>query len=412
MQRTSPPAPAGRAVPYAAARPDPGLPVPAYWAEAIAAGLPGRAAAGPPGGGAAVRAAAAGYWDRRGLPTDAAQTAAGPGAEPLLLALLAAIGGDVVVARPSAARHAPPVRLRGRTPVAVPTPSVGGGAPDPFALLEAVRRAREDGADPRVVLLAAADDPSGTVTPPELLHEVCEAAEEAGLLLVSDETYGDTVHRPHGTTLLSPAEMLPARTVVLSDLGAALAPPGWPAAVLRFPATERGMSLRTEVLRHCAELGALLPGPVAEAATHALSEPASVRAHLAAANRLHAAVARAAYDVVAGAGALSRPPEAGFHLYADFGPLAAGLAAAGVTDAAGLEAVLTERLGHPAPGGHRFGDDPAALRVRIDTGPLYGGDDAQRRTALDSPSPVALPHVAARLGTLASVLTALGGAAR
>lgn len=406
MQRTTPTAPAGRAAPYAA-RPDPGLPVPAYWAEHMAADLPGRSAPEPPGGGMAVRAAAAGYWDRRGLPTDAEQTAAGPGAEPLLLALLAAIGGDVVVARPSAAWHAPLVRLLGRRPVAAPTPSVGGGAPDPFALLEAVRRAREGGAEPRVVVLAAADDPSGTVTPPELLHEVCEAAEEAGLLVVSDETYGDTVHRPHETVLLSPAEMLPARTVVVSDLGAALAPPGWPAAVVRFPATAQGMSLRTEVLRRCADLRALLPGPVADAAAHALSEPPGVRAHLAAAGRLHAAMARAAYDVVAGAGALSRPPEAGFQLYADFSPVRSGLGAAGVTDAAGLEAALTERLGYPAPGAHRFGDDPAALRVRIDTGPLHGGDDTQRRIALDCPSPVALPHVAARLGALASVLTTL-----
>ncbi|MDX3077580.1 aminotransferase class I/II-fold pyridoxal phosphate-dependent enzyme [Streptomyces sp. NPDC088354] len=406
MQRTSPPAPASCVAPYAA-RPDPGLPVPAYWAERIAADLPGRSAADPPGGGAAVRAAAAGYWDRRGLPTDAAHTAAGPGAEPLLLALLAAIGGDVVVARPSAAWHVPLVRLLGRRPVAVPTPSVGGGAPDPFTLLEAVRRARGDGAEPRVVVLAAADDPSGTVTPPELLHEVCEAAEEAGLLLVSDETYGDAVHRPHETMLLSPAEMLPARTVVISDLGAALAPPGWPAAVVRFPATERGTSLRTDVLRHCADLRALLPGPVADAAAHALSEPSEVRAHLAAANRLHAAMAGAACDVVGRAGALSRPPEAGFHLYADFSPLRSELAAAGVTDAESLEAVLTDRLGRPAPGAHRFGDDPEALRVRIDTGPLHGTDASQRAAALASPAPLALPHVAAAVAALASALETL-----
>lgn len=411
MQRTSPPAPAGRAAPYAG-RPDPGLPVPAYWSERIAAGLPGRSAAEPPGGGAAVRAAAAGYWDRRGLPTDAAQTLAGPGAEPLLLALLAAVGGDVVVARPGAAWHAPLVRLLGRRPVAVPTPAGGGGAPDPFTLLEAVRRAREDGAEPRVVVLAAADDPSGTVTPPELLHEVCEAAEEAGLLVVSDETYGDTVHRPHETVLLSPAEMLPARTVVIGDLGAALAPPGWPAAVVRFPATEQGASLRTEVLRRCADLRALLPGAVADAAAHALSEPPEVRAHLTAANRLHTAMAEAAFEVMARAGVVSRPPEAGFQLYADFSPLRSGLSAAGVTDAAGLEALLTERLGQPVPGAHRFGDDPAALRVRIGTGPLHGSDDTQRRAALDSPAPLALPHVAAAVDAFASVLGTLATAAR
>ncbi|MEU4092323.1 aminotransferase class I/II-fold pyridoxal phosphate-dependent enzyme [Streptomyces sp. NPDC026673] len=406
MQRTSPPAPAGRLA-RGGLRPDPGLPVPPYWAERLRAGMPGGAVPEPPGGGEALRTAAAGYWERRGLTTTAADTAAAPGAEPLLLALLAAVGGDVVLARPAAAWQAPLARTLGRRTTAVPTPAVGGGAPDPFALLEAVRRARAEGADPRVLVMSAADDPSGTVTPPELLHEVCEAAEESGLLLVSDETYADTVHHPHETVLLTPAEMLPGRTIVIADLSAALAPPGWPVAVARFPATAEGGELRAAVVERCAWLRALLPGPPAAAAAYALAEGDDVRAHLAAATRLHAALGAAAYRAVARTGGLCRPPEAGCHLYADLAPLRHALAAAGVTDAPSLETALEERLGRPVPGGHRFGDDPSALRVRIDTGPLHGADDARRRAALDARDPLELPHVAAALSDLEAALAAL-----
>ncbi|MFE2539572.1 aminotransferase class I/II-fold pyridoxal phosphate-dependent enzyme [Actinacidiphila glaucinigra] len=406
MQRTSPPAPAGRLA-RGAGRPDPGLPVPRYWAERLSAGMPGGAAPEPPGGGEAVRTAAAGYWERRGLATTAAGTVAAPGAEPLLLALLAAVDGDVVLARPAAAWQAPLVRTLGRRMTTVQTPAVGGGAPDPFALLEAVRRARAEGADPRVLLLAAADDPSGTVTPPELLHEVCEAAEQCGLLLVSDETYADTVHRPHETVLLTPAETLPGRTVVVTDLCAALVPPSWPVAIARFPSTTEGARLRAAVADHCAGLRAVLPEPVAAAAALALAEDDEVLAHLAAASRLHAALGAAAYRAVTRAGALSRPPEAGFHLYADLGPLRHVLAAAGVTDAPTLETALSTLLGRPVPGGHRFGDDPSALHVRIDTGPLHGTDDVMRRAALDARDPLELPHVAAALSGLEAAIADL-----
>lgn len=378
-------------------RPDPGLPVPAYWTAHLAG-----AGAEPAGGGPAVRRAAAGYWQRRGLCTGPERVAAAAGAEQLLLAILAATGGGLVLARPSAAWQAPVARLLGRAVSAVAAPPEGGGAPDPFALLETVRRARAEGADPRVLLLSPADDPTGTVTSPELLRESCEAAAEAGLIVVSDETYSDTRHDP-GTVVLSPAEMLPGRTIVLNDLGGSLAPPCCPVALARFPDSDEGTGLRERVVRHCAELRAVLPAPVAAAAAYALAEPADVRAHAAAANRLHAAVGAGACHAVTTAGALCRPPQAGFQLYAEL----TSHDTHDLPDAPALERHLTQRLGRRVLGGHRFGDDPAALRVRIDTGPLHGGTGEERRAALDASDPLELPQVAQALTELGTAFTEL-----
>src|SRR5690242_15563794 len=50
---------------------------------------------GPVAGAPALREAAAGYWSRRGLPTDPDLVVCGPGSKPLLYGLLPAIGGDV-----------------------------------------------------------------------------------------------------------------------------------------------------------------------------------------------------------------------------------------------------------------------------------------------------------------------------
>jgi len=55
---------------------------------------------GPVAGLPALRAAVAGYWTRRGLPTSPDAVVAGPGSKPLLYALLLGIGTDVAVPRP------------------------------------------------------------------------------------------------------------------------------------------------------------------------------------------------------------------------------------------------------------------------------------------------------------------------
>jgi hypothetical protein len=134
---------------------------------------------------------------------------------------------------------------------------------------------------------------------------------------------------------------------------------------------------------------------------YVLTEPEDVRRHLAAATRLHAVVTADAHRAVTASGALCRPPEAGFHLYPDLGSLRTEI------DAPALERHLSARLGRPVLGGHRFGDDPALPRVRVDTGPLHGTDDDQRRAALEAAEPLELPHVAAALQDLEAAFAEL-----
>ncbi|WP_344633102.1 aminotransferase class I/II-fold pyridoxal phosphate-dependent enzyme, partial [Streptomyces glaucosporus] len=264
---------------------------------------PGTAPGTAPGAvPAAVADAAGGYWHRRGLPTAPGQVVAAPTAPLLLLALLAAACGDdasagVVLPRPGAAWHAEQVRLLGRPLHPVPVPAECGGVPDPFALLEAVGRARAAGGDPRVLLLSVADDVTGTTAPPELLSEVCEAAAQEGLMIVSDETWRDTVHDPQDTVLVGPAEILhcagraadagthpgdvrgtgprtpaaPARAaeethavVVLTAEAAGPASargPGFGAGVARLPAGRRGRELGERTRAALAALHARLDGP-------------------------------------------------------------------------------------------------------------------------------------------------------
>ncbi|MEU0432481.1 aminotransferase class I/II-fold pyridoxal phosphate-dependent enzyme [Streptomyces sp. NPDC006290] len=399
MRRT---APEGHGpVRYGPPLPDQGLPVLPELRSALAAAAD-RSDAEFFGGGPALLDAARGYWTRRGLPASPDRVVAAPGAPALLVALTAALGGDVLAPRPCAAWWAPQARLLGRSVFHVATPAECGGVPDPYALLETVRRVRAEGGDPRLLLLSVADDPTATVAPPEVVHEAVEAAAGEGLHIVSDETWRDTLHRPHDTVLLSPAEMLPDDVTVITDLAGAFLPQGWPAAVARFPDNDAGALLRSRVLDVLTAVGARVAEPVAAAAAYALGEPAAITERLTAAVRLHARVADAAQRAVGTAGAVARPPQAGRHLYVDLGPLRSALGAHGVGDAQDLEDYLSTRLGMPAPGGHRFGDDLAALRVRLGTGALLGSTDAEREESLTSPSPLELPHVRSALTLLGS----------
>jgi hypothetical protein len=153
--------------------------------------------------------------------------------------------------------------------------------------------------------------------------------------------------------------------------------------------------------------GARVAGPVAAAAAYALGEPEPVVARGRRAAALHGAVAAAAHRAVLASGALARPPQAGRHLYADLSPLAAGLAERGVTDAMELEDHLSARIGAPAPGGHRFGDDLAALRVRFATGMLLGSTQEQRLESLTAVAPLELPHVIEALSIFGAALDEL-----
>ncbi|WP_299538298.1 aminotransferase class I/II-fold pyridoxal phosphate-dependent enzyme [uncultured Streptomyces sp.] len=385
---------------------DPGLPVLPRLAGRLAAAAHDLHPE-PPGGGPELRGAACGYFARRGLRGGPALIAAAPGAQPLLLALMAAHGGDVLMPRPCPATWMPQSRLLGRPFYHVPTPAECGGVPDPYALLETVRRVRAEGGRPRLLVLSVADDPTATVAPPELVREACEAAVGEGLHIVSDETWRDTVHRSRDTVLIGPGDLCPDDVTVLTDLAGSLTPAAWPVAVARFPDTDRAAARHARTLDVLTALGALVAVPVARAATEALGEPEDVVARVRRSALLQGTLASAAHRAVLGAGALARPPQAGRHLYADLGPLRTRLATRGVTDSMELEEYLGRRLGAPAPGGHRFGDELGALRVRLGTAPLSGATPEEQEAALTAAEPLELPHVAAALSMFASAFDEL-----
>ncbi|MET9443397.1 pyridoxal phosphate-dependent aminotransferase [Streptomyces sp. NPDC006610] len=373
--------------------------------ERLAQGA-GRNAYGPVAGGLPVRAAVAGYFGRRGLPTDPDQVVVAPGSKPLLMALQLTAPGDLLLPRPAWNTYAPQARLAGKRAFGVPIPDECGGVPEPGALRETVAAARTLGHDPRIVVLTLPDNPTGTLAPPDLVRAVCAVAEEEDLLVVSDEIYRDIVHDP-ALPVLSPAEVAPRRTVVTTGLSKSLALGGWRIGAARFPEGPWGTRLREGVVSVASEVWSTLAGPMQAVAEYAFAEPPEVRERLAASARLHGAVARAVHGIMLSAGARCRPPTGGFYVYPDFEPVRPVLAEHGVCDSASLFQYLFDTYGIAVLAGHHLGDSPQALRFKAATSMLYGDTQEEQQQALDSADPVRLPHVRSVLQRLEKSFTAL-----
>ncbi|WP_330349521.1 pyridoxal phosphate-dependent aminotransferase [Streptomyces sp. NBC_00582] len=383
-----------------------GLPVlPALRERLAAAG--DRNAYGPVAGGPELRAAAAGYWGRRGLPVDPGLVVCGPGSKPLLFALLLAVGGDVVVPVPSWVSYGAQARLAGARPIPVPTPPGEGGVPDPAALREAVARARAAGRDPRCVVVTLPDNPTGTIARPATVEALARAARDLDLVVVSDEIYCDLVFPP-ADRAVSPAVFAPERTVVTTGLTKNLALGGWRLGVARLPDSPLGRETHARLVGVASQIWSSTAAPVQAAAAHAFEEPPEVVAYVAASRRLHEAVVRAVAERFTAVGATLAPVRATCYLYPDFEPLRHHLADVHrVHGGDGLAALLADRYGVGLLPGTAFGESGRSLRIRAATSRLYGESEAERLEALSAEDPTRLPWIRASLDRVTEVLTDL-----
>jgi len=383
-----------------------GLPAHPLLRDALAAASGGNAY-GPVAGLPELRAAAAGYWARRGTPASAASVVCGPGSKALLFGLLLAIGTDVAVPRPSWVSYAAQATMIGAQPHFVPVPPGAGGVCDAAALARAVLAARQAGRRIGVVVLTLPDNPTGRLASPASVRALCRVAREHDLIIIADEIYRDLVHDP-AAGFPSPVAYAPERTVITTALSKSLALGGWRIGVARLPDGGTGRALRDRLLGIGSEIWSAPSLPIQQAAALAFSEPPELTERISRSRSLHAAVAGAMADRFRAAGLPVPEPQAAFYLYPDFGPWRAHLRAAhGLATGADLAGHLLHRYGMGLLPASVFGEDESALRMRVATALLYGETDEQREAALAASDPVRLPWIAAALARTGEVLASL-----
>jgi aspartate aminotransferase len=371
---------------------------------------------GPVAGSTELRDAAAGYWARRGLPTQPSDVVCGPGSKALLYGLLLSLqADDVAIPRPSWVSYAAQASLTGIRPVYVPIAGGEGGVPDPLLLSAAAITARRAGRRIGAVIVTVPDNPTGTLASAATVRELCSVARQHDLLIISDEIYRDLTHAapaaadPGGPGFLSPADVAPERTVITSGLSKNLALGGWRLGVARLPGDSPAISaLRDRLLGTCSEIWSAPAAPVQRAAALAFSEPPEITERVARSRHLHGAIARAVAARFAAVGADVPSPRGAFYLYPDFGAHRGVLLDRfGVRTSADLAGLLLRRHGVGVLPGSAFGDPDQALRLRVATSQLYGEAEWQQEAALAVDDPASLPWIADSLAWLDEALAAI-----
>jgi aspartate aminotransferase len=223
-----------------------GLPVPDEVIDVLTRGASDNAYA-PVAGSPAARAAAAGWFERRRLPSAPDQVVIAPGSKALLWALLSILPGDVVLPRPSWVSYAAQAAIAGKRVWSVPIAAHGaGGVPDPDALEATLAEAAAQGGQPGVLVLTLPDNPTGTIADAKTVERVAEIAQASGLSVISDEIYRDLAHDP--AAVRSPAEYLPETTYVTNGLSKNMALGGWRVGFVRLPASDAGRAPERRVL--------------------------------------------------------------------------------------------------------------------------------------------------------------------
>jgi aspartate aminotransferase len=227
----------------------------------------------------------------------------------------------------------------------------------------------------------------------------------------TDEIYRDLVH-DGACPFLSPAIVAPLRTVVTTGLSKNLALGGWRIGVARLPDGLPGAGLRDRLLGIGSEIWSAPSAPSApiqQAAALAFSEPPEISERITRSRSLHQVVARAVAGLFGAAGLPAAPPQAAFYVYPDFGPWREHLRAEhGVRTGTGLAGHLLEHCGAGVLPASAFGEEAAALRIRVATGLLYGDTGRQREVALAVRDPLSLPWIATALGRIGEILADLG----
>lgn len=306
----------------------------------------------------ALREAVADYHRRRtDLPATAADVIVGPGSKELMFLLQVAYDGQLVVPTPAWVSYAPQARIVGRPVCFLPARREDGWRLRPEAL-DAL--GTEEPGRARIVILNYPSNPTGGTYAPAELRALAEVARRHGVVLLSDEIYGELHHRGEHVSV---ARFYPEGTIISSGLSKWCGAGGWRLGTFTFP---REMRWLLEAMAAVAsETYTSTSTPIQCAAVRAFEGGIVIERYLRNARRILGALGSLVAERLHEAGADVDPPVGGFYLFPDFAPQARHLRQRGITTGAELCAAILRDTGVALLPGSDFGRPPEELTARL-----------------------------------------------
>jgi len=328
----------------------------------------------PVGGLHALREAVVEYHGRRhGIRARPEDVLVSPGSKELMFLLQIVHDGDLVIPTPAWVSYEPQARIVGREPVLLHTRKEDDykmRAEDLDALCTASRETSH------VLVLNYPSNPTGTTFTGEELDAIAEVARKHGVVVLSDEIYGELHHEGAHESI---APRYPEGTIISSGLSKWCGAGGWRLGTFVFP---RELSHLCRAMAAVAsETYTSTSAPIQHAAVHAFRPSEDIERYLGRSRAIVAALARASSARLIEAGAELPVAKGAFYLYPDFGAHRERLARRGITTSAQLAEALLEEVGVACLPGSDFGRPDSELALRLS---LVDFDGARALTAMEA----------------------------
>lgn len=306
----------------------------------------------------ALREAVARYYGRRqGIDRSAGDVLVGPGSKELMFILQLVYYGDLVIPTPSWVSYAPQAQIIGRPIRWVPTTAEDGW---PLLPEELDRECRKDPGRPRVVILNYPSNPTGQTYSHTQLEELAEVARKYGVILLSDEIYGELDFDGDHVSI---ARYYPEGTIVSSGLSKWCGAGGWRLGTFTFPPQLRWLLEAMAVV--CSETFTSTSAPIQYAAVRAFEGGYELEDYLFHSRRVLRALGRVITYRLRDAGVFVPMPAGAFYVFPDFSALRETLTRRGIYTSRQLCARALDETGVAFLPGEDFGRPPEELTARI-----------------------------------------------
>ena len=247
----------------------------------------------------------------------------GPGSKELMFLLQLVYYGDLVIPRPSWVSYAPQARIAARQVHWVPTTEADNWLMTP-AQLE--KLCAKDPTHPRLLILNYPANPTGATYSAEDLKAMAEVAEKYGVVVLSDEIYGE-VH--HDGQHVSIATYYPEGTIISSGLSKWCGAGGWRLGTFTFPESMRWLLNAMAVA--ASETFTSTSTPVQFAAVRAFQNGPDLEAYLVASRQVLKTVGQAVSALLNEHGISHPAPQGGFYVFPNFDHYRSRLAQRNIT---------------------------------------------------------------------------------
>lgn len=281
-----------------------------------------------------------------------------PGSKELLFLIQMALNARLMLPAPSWVSYHPQSRMAGN-----PTVWIQTSERDEWCLTaQALRVACEGLADTEtgLLLLNYPNNPTGKTYSAVQLQELASVAREFGLVIVSDEIYGEVDHRGAHASI---ASYYPEGTLITTGLSKWCGAGGWRLGVAALPESMAGLA--DAVASMASETYTSTSAPIQYAAIQAFSEDPSINDYLARSRAALTQVERFVREQLTACGLTMPRGEGGFYLFVNFECYREKLGLRGICDSDSLAEQLLLETGFATLPGTAFGRVADELLLRL-----------------------------------------------